>query len=375
MRLTAPEVEHLRTRLHPPTTDRSTLARLLQPFWNACLTLVPERVAPNLLTVLGSLAVAVPTALAMSWAPTWTEPVPAWLMALQIAGIFLFQTLDALDGKQARKTGSSSPLGSWLDHALDIATCQLMFIGGLITLGIGQGWHAWLMLAFIVVNNYLLHWESSHTKMLILGNGTSITDVQVTVMVVHALGIALPAGFFMAPLSTHIPALTGGAGADLTVAGVFVVVSTVGVGGLGAVASIVRARSTDVPLFESVRRAISVLVPILPTTAALFVIADHHAAVWLAGAALCVGVRSVGRVVLENLLQRPAVTVDGPGIVVAALAPLVVLAPAQALSTALAAFVFGVAAIGWFFVDTARSLAAALDEAIFTLPPATAPSP
>ena len=32
------------------------------------------------------------------------------------AGLFIYQSLDAIDGKQARRTGSSSPLGEVFDH-------------------------------------------------------------------------------------------------------------------------------------------------------------------------------------------------------------------------------------------------------------------
>ena len=34
-------------------------------------------------------------------------------------GLFLYQSLDAIDGKQARRTNSSSPLGELFDHGCD----------------------------------------------------------------------------------------------------------------------------------------------------------------------------------------------------------------------------------------------------------------
>lgn len=34
-------------------------------------------------------------------------------------GLFIYQTLDAIDGKQARRTNSSSPLGELFDHGCD----------------------------------------------------------------------------------------------------------------------------------------------------------------------------------------------------------------------------------------------------------------
>lgn len=45
-----------------------------------------------------------------------THDVPSWTYFFAAVCIFIYQTLDACDGKQARKTGSSSPLGQLVDH-------------------------------------------------------------------------------------------------------------------------------------------------------------------------------------------------------------------------------------------------------------------
>jgi len=34
-------------------------------------------------------------------------------------GLFIYQSLDAIDGKQARRTKTSSPLGELFDHGCD----------------------------------------------------------------------------------------------------------------------------------------------------------------------------------------------------------------------------------------------------------------
>lgn len=47
-----------------------------------------------------------------------TEP-PRWACALCALGLFIYQSLDAIDGKQARRTNSSSPLGELFDHGCD----------------------------------------------------------------------------------------------------------------------------------------------------------------------------------------------------------------------------------------------------------------
>ena len=58
---------------------------------------VPLWVAPNMVTLVGLLVNAACTAvLVMARHP---EP-PAWTCAVAAAGLFVYQTLDAIDGKQ-----------------------------------------------------------------------------------------------------------------------------------------------------------------------------------------------------------------------------------------------------------------------------------
>lgn len=47
---------------------------------------------------------------------------PSWAYLQAALGLFFYQTLDAIDGKQARRTGSSSPLGELFDHGCDSMT-------------------------------------------------------------------------------------------------------------------------------------------------------------------------------------------------------------------------------------------------------------
>ena len=45
-------------------------------------------------------------------------PVPGVVWLLVAVLLFLSHTLDGIDGKQARRTGSSNPLGELFDHGL-----------------------------------------------------------------------------------------------------------------------------------------------------------------------------------------------------------------------------------------------------------------
>ena len=42
--------------------------------------------------------------------------VPGWFAGLTALGLFMYSTMDNMDGKQARRTGTSSALGHLFDH-------------------------------------------------------------------------------------------------------------------------------------------------------------------------------------------------------------------------------------------------------------------
>jgi phosphatidylglycerophosphate synthase len=54
----------------------------------------------------------------MCYDTTLMEDIPQWTFLLYAISIFVYQTLDAIDGKQARRTKSSSPLGQLFDHGI-----------------------------------------------------------------------------------------------------------------------------------------------------------------------------------------------------------------------------------------------------------------
>jgi len=46
------------------------------------------------------------------------DPLPPWVYVFGAISVWMFQTLDALDGKQARRTGYIKPLGDLFDHGM-----------------------------------------------------------------------------------------------------------------------------------------------------------------------------------------------------------------------------------------------------------------
>jgi len=107
--------------------DTNPLSKyILHPFWNKAVLLCPRWIAPNLLTFTGFvccfLHYLVPAFYDYDFTASTlgsTHPVPwiVWFMSGTL--LFLSHTLDGIDGKQARRTGTSSPVGEMFDHGCD----------------------------------------------------------------------------------------------------------------------------------------------------------------------------------------------------------------------------------------------------------------
>ena len=55
---------------------------------------------------------------------------PAWAFIMSALGLFIYQSLDAIDGKQARRTNTSSALGELFDHGCDAVSTGTALLTG-----------------------------------------------------------------------------------------------------------------------------------------------------------------------------------------------------------------------------------------------------
>jgi ethanolaminephosphotransferase len=106
---------------------------VLSPFAAWCVdNLTPTWVAPNAITFFGLTWMMLAYFIIWYWCPGLYEAntdiattpeehysVPAAIFLLNGFAMLIYQTLDNMDGKQARKTGTSSPLGLLFDHGCD----------------------------------------------------------------------------------------------------------------------------------------------------------------------------------------------------------------------------------------------------------------
>lgn len=153
---------------------------IFEPFWRFFTEhFIPLWIAPNLITLFGYLF--------MFMAFMMVIIFPNQPLAMILCGLFMFvyHTLDGCDGKQARRTGSSSQLGEIFDHGVD--ALSLTHLAHILTFICGKSptnfpYFA-IFLGVLWIAFYNAHWEHYHRGVFFLGY-LSACDGQVFVMAV-----------------------------------------------------------------------------------------------------------------------------------------------------------------------------------------------
>jgi len=65
---------------------------------------------------------------------------PRWVYLFAAFSVVFYTWLDCFDGKQARRTGTSSPLGQLFDHGCDALSVNLLLANIGCSLGMTCGW-------------------------------------------------------------------------------------------------------------------------------------------------------------------------------------------------------------------------------------------
>jgi len=178
--------------------DNSPLSiYITHPFWNQCVKLCPLWLAPNLMTFMGFLLLVANFFLLSFFDPHFFSTsgggddeeslrslyfIPAWAWYFCAASQFLAHTLDGCDGKQARRTGSSTPLGELFDHGLDSWAALFMplalysVFGRSLTVSVSP-----LRFYFVIYGTFLQffisHWEKYNTGVLFLPWGYDASQI------------------------------------------------------------------------------------------------------------------------------------------------------------------------------------------------------
>ena len=158
------------------------LDNFLNDGWNALTELLPLWLAPNMVTSIGGFFMIFSHLLIWCYTPNWDQDIPSWVLVVSGLCILIYYTLDCMDGKQARRTGASSPLGQLFDHGIDCISCFIqMSTAGAFTLSGGDSGGKGLLAIQAVLQYlfYMAQWEEYYTHVLQHANGDyfGITEV------------------------------------------------------------------------------------------------------------------------------------------------------------------------------------------------------
>ena len=160
----------------------------LQVWWRWFIEkCIPLWLAPNTITILGLIINLLTTLILVYFSPQARSEVPSWSLHLNGFGLFIYQTLDAVDGKQARRTGTSSPLGELFDHGCDALSMVVVITGASIALKLGQIPH-WMVIVSVGASAmfYFTHWRAYVSGVVRFGV-IDVTELQVLGVIIFCL--------------------------------------------------------------------------------------------------------------------------------------------------------------------------------------------
>ncbi|KAK4686321.1 hypothetical protein P7C73_g3815, partial [Tremellales sp. Uapishka_1] len=137
--------------------DKSIVSRhVLGPWWTWLVGRMPMNLAPNMITFLGLCFVIVNVATLLVLDPTYSgRNLPSLVYLSWSFGLFAYQSMDAIDGKQARRTGMAGPLGEMFDHGIDAINTTLEVILCSHALGLTRSWWTVASQCATLANFYL----------------------------------------------------------------------------------------------------------------------------------------------------------------------------------------------------------------------------
>lgn len=173
--------------------DRSYLYRhMWRPLCRRLVQYLPVWLAPNVITVAALLIVCLTHTIiafympkltvkdqnylyrseakttALPFAQEFLPPPPGSIFVAAAVALLLYQLLDNLDGHQARRTGTSSPLGLLMDHGCDAVNCIIGSLSVSAAISAGPCWKTWTIVINTLIVFCLSTWEEYYRGTLVL---------------------------------------------------------------------------------------------------------------------------------------------------------------------------------------------------------------
>ena len=189
--LTDTDLENMKNHKYQ-STGYTTLDNLMNPFWYKCASFLPYAFTPNMVTVTGLFCQFLSIIIIAYYDLTFSEQLPPFVYIFCAFMIFMAQTLDAIDGKHARNTKRTSPLGQLMDHGCDSMDNFLFCIVLSQAFLFGNSIHTLILQILIQIPFYTCTLEEHITGVI----RTQINNMGVTEYQFFAMGLLISAAIF-----------------------------------------------------------------------------------------------------------------------------------------------------------------------------------
>lgn len=163
--LTTDGVENIANHKYKPG-HYTFMDTLLNPFWTFITDLLPMTMAPNVVTSIGGLHCLLSYLVVWHYSPNFDQLVPDWVILFSGYCTLAYYTFDCMDGKQARRTGNSSPLGQLFDHGVDCLAIISHVSGTAAYTMMGGSYWFLMMQASLQLSFFMAQWEEYYTGIL-----------------------------------------------------------------------------------------------------------------------------------------------------------------------------------------------------------------
>ena len=177
--------------------DDSILAKLfLRKWWDFCLRFIPQRMSPNIVTLIGFIFEIASSILSIVYSKCLTAKIPVWLKIVNGITLFFYQTMDNLDGRQARRTSSSSPIGQFFDHGCDALTGVFELVKCCASFELNVGRRAFIFIFMFGFGFFANSWEEYCTGSFYLGVINGPDEGLLLLSIAHLLSAVFPWGLY-----------------------------------------------------------------------------------------------------------------------------------------------------------------------------------
>ncbi|CAI6281237.1 unnamed protein product [Periconia digitata] len=295
------------------SVDKSFISRyILKHYWNGFVELLPLWLAPNLVTLLGFFFILGNVGILSLYVPDLVGPAPSWVYYSFAFGMWMYSTMDNVDGKQARRTGTSSPLGELFDHGIDSLNCTLASLLETAAVGYGSTQIGAFTALVPVLPMFFSTWETYHTHTLYLGYFNGPTEGLILACTFMCMSGYFGPQIWSTPLVQYLPAYEAWLG-DMSFRELWVpmILSTFFIAHLPAcVLNVVKTRrAQNLPVMPLFLEWTPLVIFCLATMAWLgspysFILKDNHLVLYCLTMSLVFG-RMTTKIILAHLTHQP----------------------------------------------------------------------